>query len=88
MTTRKLKLSTLSKAVLKDKEMDSIFGGDSICTCSCAYAGQPGGSSSNNNMVANLNLGPGGHSVNGCNQYFAFETSGTIYYTELYARES
>lgn len=87
MLKNKLKLSTLSTAALKDKEMGSIFGGDSICSCSCAYAGQ-GGSSQADNMTANLSLGPGYHSTSGCNQYVAFEIGGTISYFEVYGKES
>lgn len=81
---KKLKLSKLSEAMLKDKEMSSLLGGESLCTCSCYYEGEPGGSSNFSNMVANLDtLGPDGHSAQGCNNYFAFTYEGTLYYTTL-----
>ena len=64
MLTKKLKLSTLSEALLKDKEMGSLYGGDRTCDCSCYYQGQPGGSSSSSNIGDY-----GGDSVQGCNQY-------------------
>ena len=79
MLKRKLKLSALSEALLKDKEMSTIFGGgDSCyCTCSCAYEGLPGGASAEDNRAANYNLGNyGGYSTTGCNQYYMSSTSG------------
>ena len=79
MLKRKLKLSALSGALLKDKEMSTIFGGgDSrYCTCSCAYEGLPGGASAEDNRAANYNLGNyGGYSTTGCNQYYMSSTSG------------
>ncbi|MEE1240498.1 MAG: TIGR04149 family rSAM-modified RiPP [Bacteroidaceae bacterium] len=79
MLKRKLKLSALSEALLKDKEMSTIFGGgDSrYCTCSCAYEGLPGGASAEDNRAANYNLGNyGGYSTTGCNQYYMSSTSG------------
>lgn len=86
---KELKLSKLSEAVLKDKEMSSILGGESICSCSCYYQGQPGGSSSFNNMVANLDtFGPGGHSANGCNNYLAYTLEGALYYTTISGKAS
>lgn len=70
MLTKKLKLSTLSEALLKDKEMGSLYGGGRDCNCSCYYQGQPGGASSEQNKNANYNIGDyGGDSVQGCNQY-------------------
>lgn len=69
MLTKKLKLNALSEMMLKDKEMCFIMGGR-FCSCSCAYEGTPGGSSSANNKEANYNLGPdGGYSTSGCNAY-------------------
>lgn len=79
MLKRKLKLSALSEALLKDKEMSTIFGGgDSrYCTCSYAYEGLPGGASAEDNRAANYNLGNyGGYSTTGCNQYYMSSTSG------------
>lgn len=72
-------MSALSEALLKDKEMSTIFGGgDSrYCTCSCAYEGLPGGASAEDNRAANYNLGNyGGYSTTGCNQYYMSSTSG------------
>ena len=84
---KELKLSKLSDAMLKDKEMGSILGGES--TFSYCYEGQPGGSSNFNNMGANQDtLGQGGHSVQGCNNYFVFTYEGTLYYTTLAGRAS
>lgn len=70
MLKKKLKLSTLSDSMLKDKEMVAIFGGDArYCTCSCAYENQ-GGSTHEDNSAANYKLGDkGGYSTTGCNYY-------------------
>lgn len=74
MLTKKLKLSTLSEAVLKDKEMNAIIGGIRKCGCSCRYQGQSGGSALNNNSTANYYLGDGGgYSPEGCNYYATVE---------------
>lgn len=70
-----LKLSRLEAKKLNEKEMGMINGGIGItvtvrtCTCSCYYEGQPGGSSTMDNGCANGELGPGGHSKDGDNQY-------------------
>ncbi len=80
MLKKKLKLSALSEAMLKDKEMSSLFGGGEprYCTCSCAFEGKPGGASSEENKAANYSLGSyGGYSTTGCNQYYMSSTSGT-----------
>ena len=73
MLTKKLKLSALSEAMLKDKEMCSILGG-TLCTCSCLYEGKPGGASWDKNSAANYHLGGpygnGGYSPGGCNNYY------------------
>ncbi|RGX80594.1 TIGR04149 family rSAM-modified RiPP [Bacteroides stercorirosoris] len=70
MRLKKLKLNALSEAGLKDKEMNALKGGN-CCTCSCYWEGKPGGSSSSDNSSANVNIGDnGGHSSEGCNQYF------------------
>lgn len=74
----KLKLNQLSDANLRDREMNGLRGGNT-CTCSCLYA-YPGGSgsSSSSNMDANYNIGSGGYSTSGCNQYM--ETgNGSVY---------
>ena len=69
MKLKKLKLNALSEAVLKDKEMNALKGGDSCCTCSCYYEKEPGGSYTMDNMGANHDSPNGGTSLNGCNQY-------------------
>jgi natural product precursor len=63
----KLKLNILSNANLLEKEMNGLRGGN-VCTCSCQYANN-GGSSDSSNMHANYNIGGGGYSTGGCNQY-------------------
>lgn len=64
-----LKLNKLSKSVLNNREMKETKGGR-CCTCSCAYEGQPGGSSTSNNRQANYGLGDeGGYSTTGDNAH-------------------
>ena len=59
-----LKLNTLEKNILSQKEMNNLNGGRS-CTCACRYA-QENGSSNDANGGANYEIGPnGGHSVGG-----------------------
>ena len=70
----KLKLNTLSKLQLKNRELSQIKGGG--CTCSCYYANH-GGSSPQDNSNANYGLG-NGYSPNGCNQYISPAGSGKI----------
>ena len=52
-----LKLNTLQAYSLKEREMKNIAGGDCTytlnCGCGCIYAGQPGGSSVEDNKNAN-----------------------------------
>lgn len=64
--SKKLNLTTLSDAIMKDKEMSAILGGSNCCTCSCYWEGK-GGASSEDNM--NANYGFNGYSINGCNEY-------------------
>lgn len=65
----KLKLNNLSKSVLNNREMKEVKGGRS-CSCSCAYEGKPGGSSTSDNRQANFNLGDeGGRSTTGDNAH-------------------
>lgn len=66
MKLKKLKLSTLSETIMKDKEMNGLKGGNS-CGCSCYWEGQ-GGSSVDDNAEANYTLG-NGESKNGCNEF-------------------
>ena len=68
MLTRRLKLTALSEAMLRDKEMGCLLGGSACCFCSCLYEGQSGGSTSSQNSVANSALGMS--SPMGCNSYF------------------
>lgn len=49
--------------------MNALKGGN-CCTCSCYHEGEPGYSSSADNRSANVNIGSGGHSTDGCNQYY------------------
>jgi natural product precursor len=88
MLKKKLKLSTLSDSMLKDKEMVAIFGGEGrICGCSCAFEDQ-GGSTSEDNSAANYKLGEdGGHSSTGCNNYVTY--AGEYYdFTSMGVKES
>lgn len=66
---KKLKLTTLSEAILKVKETNAIKGGN-ICNCSCYLEGK-GGSPVNDNRNANYEREF--HSVHGCNQYFKYD---------------
>ncbi|MFZ5430205.1 MAG: TIGR04149 family rSAM-modified RiPP [Bacteroidota bacterium] len=52
----RLKLNQLSKANLKKRELISLKGGF-LCSCACCYEGQPGGSSTGDNAVANSDNG-------------------------------
>ncbi len=76
---KKLKLCSLTENCLKEKEMCSIQGGFRECGCSCAYEDPKlGGSTSEQNMNANYNLGPtGGYSTTGCNQYMMSDQPGS-----------
>ena len=51
--------------------MNQVKGGNDLlwfCRCSCYYSGQPGGSSTNSNGMANTQI-PGGSSINGNNEH-------------------
>ena len=59
---KKLKLDQLSKVELVKKEMYNLSGGHcggghTSCGCACYYEGTPGGSSTWDNLSANLNGG-------------------------------
>lgn len=68
MKLRKIKLSDLSDAGLKDKELNALRGGvdGAFCGCSCYWADK-GGSSSADNSDANWDQGS--ISKQGCSQY-------------------
>lgn len=70
MKLRKIKLSDLSDAGLRDRELNALRGGYLGCKCSC-YWSDKGGSSSDDNMSANYHLGDNAHSKDGCNQYWS-----------------
>ena len=73
MLKKKLKLSTLSETMLKDKEMNGLWGGERKCTCSCMYTEQ-NGITWEQNSAANYELGEtGGYSVGGGNNYWTME---------------
>ena len=63
---KKLKLTTLSETILKDKESKAILGGY-CCTCSCYWEGTEKGASTEDNASANNALRT--ESKHGCNQY-------------------
>ena len=81
---KKLKLNTLSNQNLENKEMNALKGGV-VCTCSCLYEGQSGGSSTTDNALANFNLGgwssPGGDNCTVVDGYDAFGNPGILYQT-------
>ena len=64
MKIKRFKLNAISAEGLQQKEMNAIVGGNT-CNCGCAYANQPGGSSTYDNM--NANYGSGYNSTNACN---------------------
>lgn len=68
---QKLKLTTLSEAIVKAKESNAIRGGN-FCQCSCYWEGTKGGSSTDDNRSANYDLGT--TSEHGCNQYYEYST--------------
>lgn len=63
----KIKLNKLEDNDLSKREMNQIVGGER-CGCACAYAGQPGGSSTNDNATANAanNLVSVGYRIDDC----------------------
>ena len=71
----KLKLTTLSEKILKEKESKALLGGK-FCECSCYWAGNSG-SSVSDNQNANYNLGIS--SQHGCNQYFKSDNQSGSY---------
>ncbi len=81
MKIKRFKLNlrnALSAESLRQKEMSAIMGGKS-CGCSCYYANN-GGSSSNDNNMANYNYGYS--SSEGCNQYSYSDEMGDNYWPE------
>ena len=66
---KKLKLNQIEKSNLTNKEMNSLTGGIWLCTCSCYWAGTPGGASIQDNTTANTLIPGGGYSKEGGNQY-------------------
>ena len=52
MKLQNIKLNNLAENNLVNREMKQIVGGAG-CQCSCHYAGEPGGSSTNANGNAN-----------------------------------
>jgi natural product precursor len=70
MKLKELKLNDLSTKNLNNRQMNTLKGGGNCCTCSCFYAGQPGGSSSIDNRNANHDLGDGAYSPVGDNRYW------------------
>lgn len=62
---QKLKLTTLSEAIVKAKESNAIRGGNK-CNCSCYWEGK-GGSTMSSNRNSNYELNT--WSQHGCNQY-------------------
>ena len=67
---KKLKLTTLSEAILKDKETKAVLGGNFSCSCSCAWRNNTG-STAYDNTSANYDRGI--RSEHGCNQYMKWE---------------
>lgn len=65
-----LKLSEMAAENLSDREMKEIKGGRS-CGCSCYWAGG-GGSSTNDNCVANYYQGSGASSTSGSTQMICY----------------
>ena len=64
MKLKALKLNTVSKAELRNREMNKLLGGSSCCVCGCNYE-HSGGSSQVTNGNANHRGGlwsPGGGS--------------------------
>lgn len=57
MKIKRFKLTSMTSAAIKAKEMSSLFGGSGTeCSCSCYYQDQ-GGSSTNDNKMANYAYG-------------------------------
>jgi len=72
---KKLKLTSLNKDVISEREMKNLKGGN-YCECSCYYADK-GGSSRDNNGDANYGSGTSGKtSINGETIYWKYDRIG------------
>lgn len=66
MKIKRFKLTSMTSAVIKSKEMSSLIGGAGTdCSCSCYYENQ-GGSSTNDNKMANYAYGYDSEKRNSC----------------------
>jgi len=66
--TKNIRLNLLSVNKLRNKHLDALKGGSPSCSCSCYY---PEISSDEVNGNSNYYIGEnGGHSTQGCNQYY------------------
>lgn len=72
MKLNRIRLNALSESILRDKEMNAIFGGGT-CSCSC-YFENKGGSPDGTNMAANGAFGY--DSEHGCNQLIYDQETG------------
>ena len=64
----KIKLNHLNDDELKNREMNSLRGGERVCGCGCIYEHQEG-STTMYNGLANVEVGDnGGHSEPGTNK--------------------
>ena len=82
---KKLKLTTLSEAILKDKESKAILGGNLSCSCSCYWENNTGSSTHDN---ASANYDKGIPSVHGCNQYKVVSDENTLYVLYDYSSDA
>lgn len=66
MKIKRFKLTSMTSAVIKSKEMSSLIGGAGTeCSCACYYQDQ-GGSSTEDNKMANYAYGYDSTHRNGC----------------------
>lgn len=79
MRIKRFKLNALSAESLRQKEMNAIIGGKS-CGCSCYWANQ-GGSSVNDNNMANYHIGVD-YSQHGCSPFTYDDENGALYWPE------
>ena len=65
---KKIYINQLSERMMRDREMNSLRGGQ-YCSCSCIGDDNP----IEGNANGNYNLGDGGSSRQGCNQHIVVD---------------
>lgn len=73
---KKLKISQLSTAELKEREMNMLLGGNDYgdCSCGCTYASETSGSSKSTNEKTNIDGGKVTPGYGKCDSIFGYFT--------------